>query len=95
MLWPTCLVVHFTGLGETTTACTKYGHCETGTVTMYISAGAMILNFRNPKGYKIAYLLAQEHIEIVGSASGRTMVEGLNCTWVYLGHSTAKRKKKG
>ena len=61
MLWPICLVDCVTGLGETTTACTKYGHYEPGTVTMYISADAMILNFRNPKGYKTAYFLAQEH----------------------------------
>ena len=86
-------------LGETTTACTKYGHCETGTVTMYISADAMISNFRNLKGYKIDLLpgsLAQEqNIKIVGSAKGGMMVEGLNCAWVYLGHSTAKKKVLG
>ena len=54
------------------------------------------IKLQNPKGYKITYFLAQEHnIEIVGSASGRTMVEGLNCAWVYLGHSTAKKKVLG
>ena len=37
--------------------------------------------------------LKNTNIEFVASASGQTMVEGLNCAWVYLGHSTAKRKK--
>ena len=71
MLWPICLVDCITG-GETTTACTIYGHYETGTVTMYISADAMILNFRNPK--QPTSCLKNTNIKIVGSASGRTMV---------------------